>query len=475
MNPQDNPHFTAYALGELNAEEARVLHEMLATTPTAAHELEQIEAVTDALRHGAPIPQSRLTHEQRHAVLHPSNLPRRVQPMMPRKPAGRPHQAFWPVMGTLLKAAAVIALTGAAFFAGWSFSPVVKDAAQIVATPPKAKLPVESVVKPQPVAEKPAAAPVVAAAPVKPEPVKKVEVAPTPEKIIVHAPPAAMTSEVKEARAVKAPAPPPSPAVAAVTPNLGFIMSAGRGAFASTTKQVSDQFSLRPAQIKPPLPKPQGQVFASPQPPNAKPDAKPARVAELYIHSWKAEVAACPWNPANRLLRVVIQVPADQPAVLAADQSFPLQITFDAVNVKQFRMLSERHLAAAELRSAGTHVLWYEFQPNGSVEAGRDSGRQIATVMLPNARFTSQTVGPFDSSKLQVIDRGYSLQNAREDFVFETSVVGFGLLLRGAEQMGSLNHDLVLELAKQAKGADASGERARFIRLVQDARRVAGL
>ena len=138
-------------------------------------------------------------------------------------------------------------------------------------------------------------------------------------------------------------------------------------------------------------------------------------------------------------------------------------------------MLCERHLVAAELRSAGTHVLWYEFQPNGSSEVSRDGGRQIATVMLPNAHFTSQTVGPFDSSKLQVIDRGYSLQNAREDFVFETSVVGFGLLLRGADHLGGLNHDLVLNLARQSQGADGNGERARFIRLVQDAQHAAGL
>ena len=215
------------------------------------------------------------------------------------------------------------------------------------------------------------------------------------------------------------------------------------------------------------------QAFASPLPANGKPEVKPTRASELYIHSWKAEVADCPWNSAHRLLRIVIQVPADQPAVLGSDTGFPLQVTFDAANVKQFRMLCERHLVAAELRSAGTHVLWYEFQPNGGGDSTRD--RQVASVMLPNARFTSQTVGPFDSSKLQVIDRGYSLQNAREDFVFETSVVGFGLLLRGANEVGNLNHDLVLNLAKQGKGADASGERAKFIRVVQDAQRVAGL
>jgi hypothetical protein len=465
MNPQDNPHFTAYALGELSAEEARALHETLATTPAAAHELEQIEAVTDALRHGAPIPQTRLTHEQRHALLHPANLPRRIQPMLPRKPAQRPRQAFWPVMGGMLKAAAIITVTGAAFLAGWSFSPVVKDAAQIVATPPKAKPPVEVAIKPQPVAETAPPAPLVAAAPVKPEPVvQKVVPVPAPQKVAVVPAPVPVPVVVATVKA---------PAVVTATPNLGFTMPAGRGVFASTTKQASDQFNLRPALIKPTPQKPQGQAFASPQPVNVKPEAKSARASELYIHSWKAEVADCPWNSAHRLLRIVILVPADQPAVLGSDTGFPLQVTFDAANVKQFRMLSERHLVAAELRSAGTHVLWYEFQPNGGGDSTRD--RQVASVTLPNARFTSQTVGPFDSSRLQVIDRGYSLQNAREDFVFETSVVGFGLLLRGADEVGNLNHDLVLNLAKQGKGADASGERAKFIRVVQDAQRVAGL
>jgi len=464
MKPQDNPHFTAYALGELSAEEAHALHETLASTPAAVHELEQIEAVTDALRQGAPIPQVRLTHEQRHALLHPANLPRRIQPMLPRKPALRPRQAFWPVMGTLLKAAAAIAITGGAFLAGWSLSPVVKDAAQIVATPPKAKPTLEVAVKPQPVLEKPVPAPVVATAPIKPAPQVKNEAAtPVPPKLVVVTTPAPAPVVVSTVKA---------PAIVAATPNLGFTMPAGRGVFASTTKQATDQFNLHPALIKPVPTKPQGQAFASPLPPNTKPEVKPTRASELYIHSWKAEVANCPWNAAHRLLRIVIQVPADQVAVLGSDTGFPLQVTFDAANVKQFRMLCERHLLAPELRSAGTHVLWYEFQPNGG-EGARD--RQIASVTLSNARFTSQTVGPFDSSKLQVIDRGYSLQNAREDFVFETSVVGFGLLLRGADEVGSLNHDLVLNLAKQGKGADSSGERAKFIRVVQDAQHMAGL
>jgi anti-sigma factor RsiW len=475
MNPQDNPHFTAYALGELSAEEARALHEELATTPAAAHELEQIEAVTDALRQGAPIPQSRLTHEQRHAVLHPSNLPRRIQPMMPRKPAGRQRPVFWPVMGTVLKMAAVATLTGAAFFAGWSFSPAVKEAAQAAVTPPS----VEPVVKPQSPVEKAVSAPaVVAEAPARPKPAvvpQKTGPVPMPPKVVAEVKPASapVAKEVvvaeKTAPAVSSRASTPAPA-----PNLGFTMPTGRTAFVSTTKQATDQFSLHPAQLKPAPPKSKGQVFASPQNTNAKPEAKPAKVSDLFIHSWKAEVADCPWNPANRLLRVVIQLPADQAAVLSSDTVFPIEVTFDQAREAvphAVRAPSGGH-RAAQCRHACAVV---RVSTERHRQIPRDGGRQVATVRLPNARFTSQAVGPFDSSRLQVIDRGYSLKNAREDFVFETSVVGFGLLLRGEEQLGGLNHDLVLNLAKQAKGADADGERARFIRLVQDAQRVAGL
>ncbi|MCX6848742.1 MAG: DUF3520 domain-containing protein [Verrucomicrobia bacterium] len=475
MNPQDNPHFTAYALGELSAEEARELHEVLATTPSAAHELEQIEAVTDALRQGAPIPLSRLTHEQRHAVLHPANMPRRIQPMLPRQPVKRSRQVFWPVMGGLVKVAAVVTLSGAAFLAGWMYGPEVKSAAQMAGMP-KDDAPAKKELKPQALPEKTAPAPIVAA---KTEPKATAPAVPAPveKKLVAEVKPApAPAPAVKEVVVVAAVTPvKEQPAAPVVTPNLGFTLPAGHGTFVSTTKQAIDQFSLHPGQIKPLPPKAKGQVFTSPQLTPNKPEPKMERASDLFIHSWKAEVASCPWNPANRLLRLVIQLPADQAAVLGADASFPLQVTFDKANVKQFRMLCERHLAATELRTAGTHVLWYEFQPNGSGEIPRDSSRQVATVMLPNARFTSQAVGPFDSSKLQVMDRGYSLQNAREDFVFETSVVGFGLLLRGAEQLGSLNHELVLNLANQSKGADSNGERGRFIRLVQDAKQAAGL
>jgi hypothetical protein len=49
------------------------------------------------------------------------------------------------------------------------------------------------------------------------------------------------------------------------------------------------------------------------------------------------------------------------------------------------------------------------------------------------------------------------------------------MLLRGNHQSPGLDHRLVLTLAEKSKGSDASGERGRFIRQVNEVRRAAGL
>ncbi len=58
-------------------------------------------------------------------------------------------------------------------------------------------------------------------------------------------------------------------------------------------------------------------------------------------------------------------------------------------------------------------------------------------------------------------------QNSTSDFRFAASVAGYGMLLSGSKQAGSLNYDQLLSLAKGAKGDDAEGYRAEFIRLVE--------
>jgi len=470
----DTSELTAYALGELQAHQATDIHRLLSECPAATSELEQIEAVTDALRQFAPIPQERLNPEQRHAVLRPVQMPRRLAPMQPRQVVRKP-SSFWPVMGGLLKAAAIITVTGFAYWMGRhaNLGSQTISAAKVEkgSTPTPTKI--ESVKQPELVsapAPKPAApalgktappAPIVAE--VKPAPAEKIPVvviaseapkpAPAPKAVVVVSTPKAA----------------PVVPVAVTRPNAEL-------AFVSTGKQEVDQFAIRPADIRPvPVKVNPKELMASPAPlqaPKPAADAKPRIASELYIHAWRAEVASCPWNPATRLLRLIIQLPPNQPATeLAA--TFPLQVAFDRRYVREFRRLCERQTAAAEMTTSGTQTVWYEFQPI-SDEAIR-SGRPVATVSLEKGRFTTPSVGPFDGSKLAVLDRGASWQAAREDFLFESAVVGFSMLLRGDHRSPALNHEIVHALAEKSKGSDTSGERARFIRELTEARRAAGL
>lgn len=469
----DQPELSAYALGELDAAEAARVHQLIQDSPVAASELEQIEAVTDALRHGAPVPQARLTPAQRHLILRPASLPRRLGPLQPRPlPARRPARLL-PWLAGLARVAAVLTVAGAAYYAGRHL-PLPTAGDSLAEAPPAPSPPPVEVIAAAPLPT-PEARPKIAV--ILPEPAAPEAVAAAP---VVEAP--------QVANATPEPAT-PAEAVSSAVVAVGATASAPRRpaappaaqtrlatdfTFVNASRTPQDQFALRPADIRPAPPKPvPGQNFASPAPRNSPAPAREAakpRTPELYIHSWKAEVASCPWNPAHRLLRVVIQLPADQPAA-TRPFTYPLQVSFDPTNVREFRQLGERHLPAAELRRAGTHSVWYEFEPNGRL----DGSKTIATVTLPQVRFTTQTVGPFDGSKLLVQDRGLDWRQARTDFVFDSAVVGFGLLLRGAAAGPDLNHELVLSLAEQCLESDSSGERRRFVRQVREAQAAAGL
>lgn len=464
---RDTSELTAYTLGELNPQQAGEIHELLANCPAALTELEQIEAVTDALRQHAPLLNDRLKPEQRHAVLHPANLPRRVTPMMPR-PMVKKQSSGWPILSGLMKAAALLTVTGAAYWAGFQ----AQKPAPVVVIQPNAPAQPVLVKKDRLPALQPSTQMVSVAGPqAKVVPAKatvqaelKIENPKAPEapKIVQAAP-------KQEARVVVGPAPVVQPPVAVVRPSKDI-------AFVSTSRQEVDQFALIPAQFRPtPVKLNRDQNFASPAPVTAAPENKAdvkARASEIYIHSWKAEIVSCPWNQGTRLLRVTVQLPVDQPAATTA-QSYPLSVSFDRRHVREFRRLSERHLPAAELRSAGTQTVWYEFQPVS--EDTLPSGKQIATVTLEKGRFTTQTVGPFDGSKLNVLDRGLKWETAREEYLYEAAVVGLGMLLRGDHQSPGLNHQVIQALAEKGKGSDVNGERTRFLKQLAEVRRAAGL
>jgi Ca-activated chloride channel homolog len=78
-----------------------------------------------------------------------------------------------------------------------------------------------------------------------------------------------------------------------------------------------------------------------------------------------------------------------------------------------------------------------------------------------------------DKSRLlefPVTDNGRRFNNASTDFKFAAAVAEFGMLLRDSEFKGSSSYGAVLELAGEAKGADAEGYRSEFLNLVRKAR-----
>jgi Ca-activated chloride channel family protein len=59
-----------------------------------------------------------------------------------------------------------------------------------------------------------------------------------------------------------------------------------------------------------------------------------------------------------------------------------------------------------------------------------------------------------------------------DDFRFAAAVAAFGMVLRESEHRGRATVQQVLTLARGARGGDAEGYRAEFIRMVEDYGRI---
>lgn len=71
-----------------------------------------------------------------------------------------------------------------------------------------------------------------------------------------------------------------------------------------------------------------------------------------------------------------------------------------------------------------------------------------------------------------VADTNTKLDKTSKNFCFASAVVKFGLLLQNSQFKRNANYDQVIEMAKQAKGADDKSYRAEFVKLVKTAKRI---
>jgi Domain of unknown function (DUF3520) len=456
MNSTDHPDMTAYALGELNTEQAEAFAQWSSAQSEVQSDMEQTMALAAHLRATAVLPEYRLHPRQREAAL---GGPQRVLRQFSKPPARYGAQAWTQVAGTVGRWAAAAAVVSCAYIIGGMRA----GSPQVVARPS---------VTPVPVA--PMAQPVFVAAPA-------VAVVPNVQQrpVSVPAVPVVAVAEVaKPVMKLAAMAPSLVPVVVAASPRDVAQHRVATAALVSTSRASQTQFVLRPAATRPVLGG-GAAVAAAPvkSPAVAGADPVDGRRPELLIHSWKADVTSSPWNPGRRLLRLALQIPGEQEAARGAGETYPLTVSFDPNQVRAFRQVAQRLVPASSADGPAFQIVWYEFQPNGQlIDPMRDgASRTIAAATLSKARFTTATTAPFDDSRLQIVDRGYSWERADDNFLYEAAVTGFGLLLQGEKDIGELNHATVLDLVSRSLAADSSGERGRFAKVVKDAQRAAGL
>ena len=215
----------------------------------------------------------------------------------------------------------------------------------------------------------------------------------------------------------------------------------------------------------------------------------------------KTEVSDCPWNAGHKLARVVIKTKganseAEAQEIVAEDVR--VRVEFNPARVASYRLIGYENRLPAEggdLREERTNLkaghaltVLYEIVPVGNF--GKPAGPASDLLKYqrpPQLTFAAQSdelftvmlryrnMDHFDDQVVEApaIDPGLRLADASTDFRFAAAVAQFGLVLLESPTKGAANLDTVRNLAEQSLGADPTGDRARFIGLLDRARNVA--
>jgi Ca-activated chloride channel family protein len=139
--------------------------------------------------------------------------------------------------------------------------------------------------------------------------------------------------------------------------------------------------------------------------------------------------------------------------------------------------------AGAEFRDGDGAVddLKYQKNPESTVRspqsdedrAERYVARQSKELLTLKLRYKQPDGDRSRLLEFPVTDGRKSFERASTDFKFAAAVAEFGMLLRDSEYKGNASYGAVLELARDAKGADEDGYRSEFLTLARKAREIA--
>jgi Ca-activated chloride channel family protein len=170
-----------------------------------------------------------------------------------------------------------------------------------------------------------------------------------------------------------------------------------------------------------------------------------------------------------------------------------LQVEFNPARVAGYRLIGyeNRLLAdqdfaddkkdAGEIGAGHTVTAIYEVVPAGmAVPTGKVAPLKYQTpvatpssgsqeLMTIKVRYKEPTASTSKLLSHVVVDRTTALESTSIDFRWASAVAGFGMLLRGSPQRGSLSWSMVTGLAQTALGPDIEGYRKEFLLLAAQA------
>ena len=170
-----------------------------------------------------------------------------------------------------------------------------------------------------------------------------------------------------------------------------------------------------------------------------------------------------------------------------------IQVEFNPARVRSYRLLGyENRLLsredfaddkkdAGEIGAGHTVTALYEVVPVGATPVAvgsdsltyqhvaiRQSAHKSAELMTVRLRYKEPTGSRSRLLTTAIVDERNA--SASPDLRFASAVAAFSMLLRNAESKGAASYDLVLALAREARGEDPEGYRAEFITMVDQAR-----
>ncbi len=169
-----------------------------------------------------------------------------------------------------------------------------------------------------------------------------------------------------------------------------------------------------------------------------------------------------------------------------------IQVEFNPAQVQAYRLLGyeNRMLAkedfaddkkdAGEMGAGHTVTALYEVVPVGAAPVAvandsltyqqvtvRSTASRSSELMTVKLRYKDPNGTSSRLLSTPVLDRG---ERGSPDLQFASAVAAFAMVLRNSEYKGQASYDLVLRLAREARGQDPEGYRTEFISMVERAR-----